>query len=284
MLGRSPDDLTIVRPVRDGVISHFEITTEMLRHLLRRVQERRFLLWPRMIIAVPAGLNDVERKAVRECATRAGAGEVLLIEEAVAAAIGAGFDVTAPDATMVVDIGGGTTEVAVISCLGVLYSRSTRLGGDMIDETIIQYIRRNHNLLIGQLTAENVKIGLAGLAAEGNSRTMAIKGRDLLADAPKTLEIKSEEIQDALDTPIRAIVDRVRIALEGIPPETSADIAEKGIMLVGGGSLLAHLELRLRQGTGLPVRRVPDPLSVIAIGAGRCLEDAALREALTLKA
>jgi rod shape-determining protein MreB len=279
-LGRSPRNHRVVRPIRDGVISNLDATTRLLSYVFARVKEQKFLVQPRVLIAVPAGLNDVERRGVKEAAILAGAGQVLLIEEAMAAALGAGIDVTTPDATMVVDVGGGTTEVALISCSGLIYSKSTRVGGDKMDEAIIQYVRRTYALLIGPLTAERVKIELAHAPCAAQM-TCTIKGRDLIEDAPRTLQLKAEEVRQALAEPIGHIVETVRTALEVSPAETSADIADRGIALVGGGSLLADLEELLRQCTGLPVIRPEDPLTTVAIGAGRCLEDPALRRSLT---
>ncbi len=284
MLGRTPENVIPVRPIRDGVIANFEITKEMLRHLLNKVRESRLVFRPRMVIAVPAGLNDVERRAVREVAEQIGAGEVYLIEQAVAAALGAGYDVTQPSASMVVDIGGGTTEVAVLSCSGVIYSRSSRIGGDKMDEAIIQYIRRNYHLLIGERTAERIKIEIGSAYSEAEMDSLQIKGRDLLYDAPKTMEIKSEEVRLALAEPVGAIVECVKHALEGISPETSSDISENGIVLVGGGALLSNLDARIREATQLPVRVAEDPLTTVAMGAGRVLEDRRLREILALRA
>jgi len=283
MLGRTPDNVVAIRPIRDGVIANFEITKEMLRQFIAKVKRDHMVIRPRIVIAVPAGLNDVERRAVKESVLLAGASEVFLIEEAVAAAIGAGYDITSPAATMVVDIGGGTTEVAVLSCSGVIYSRSTRVGGDAMDEAIIQYVRRTYHLLIGERTAERVKIDIGTAYPDGEMRAVEIRGRDLLADAPKILEIKSEEVRAALAEPVNAIVDRVKLALEGISPETSADIAENGILLVGGGALVTNLDRLLQSATKLPVRLADDPLTTVALGAGRCLEDAVLRERLAMR-
>jgi rod shape-determining protein MreB len=281
-LGRSPRHHRVIRPIRDGVISNLDATTQLLSYVLDRVREQKLLVQPRVLIAVPAGLNDVERRAVKEAAILAGASEVLLIEEAMAAAVGVGFDVTTPDATMVVDVGGGTTEVALISCSGLIYSHSTRVGGDKMDEAIIQYVRRTYGLLIGPLTAERAKIELAHEPSDRHA-TYPVKGRDLIEDAPRTLQLKADEVRQALAEPIGHIVETVRTALEGSPAETSADIADRGIALVGGGSLLEDLEELLRQCTGLPVIRPDDPLTTVAIGAGRCLEDPALRCALTTR-
>jgi rod shape-determining protein MreB len=283
MLGRAPDDVSIVRPIRDGVISNFDVTKAMLKHLMRRIRDRVFVWRPRLVIAVPAGLNDVERRAVKEAARATGASEVFLIEEAVAAAIGAGCDVTAPEATMVVDIGGGTTEIALISCSGLIYSHSTRIGGDSLDQAIAQYVRHTYNLLIGDLTAERIKIELGGERARDQMRCMSIKGRDLIGGSPKTIEIKAEEVHRALADAVGLIVECVRVALEEIPPETSADIAEAGILLVGGGSLLGSLATQLQARTGLPVHRAENPLTTVALGAGRCLEDDGLRASLTVR-
>jgi rod shape-determining protein MreB len=283
MLGRTPENVVPIRPIRDGVIANFEITKEMLRHFMSKVRETRMVWRPRVVLTVPAGLNDVERRAVREAAEQVGAGEVYLIEQAVAAALGAGYDVSQPAASMVVDIGGGTTEIAVLSCSGVIYSRSSRMGGDKMDEAIIQYVRRTYHLLIGERTAERIKIEIGCAYAEGSMISMKIKGRDLLYDAPKTLEIKSEEIRQALLEPVAAIVERVRFALEGISPETSADIAENGIIMVGGGSLLTNLDAMIREATQLPVRVADEPLTTVAMGAGRVLEDRRLRDTLALK-
>ena len=283
MLGRTPENVIPVRPIRDGVIANFEITKEMLRHFMNKVRESRMVLRPRVVLTVPAGLNDVERRAVREAAEQVGAGEVYLIEQAVAAALGSGYDITQPAASMVVDIGGGTTEIAVLSCSGVIYSRSARIGGDKMDEAIIQYIRRTYHLLIGERTAERIKMEIGCAYAEGSMTSMKIKGRDLLYDAPKTLEIKSEEVRQALSEPVTAIVERVRFALEGISPETSADIAENGIIMVGGGSLLTNLDAMIREATQLPVRVADEPLTTVVTGAGRVLEDRRLRDTLALR-
>lgn len=282
MIGRTPGDLTIVRPIRDGVISNFEVTTAMLKHFISKAAGGSFLIRPNAVIAVPAGLNTVERRAVREAATRAGCGDVVLIQEAVAAAIGAGVDVHAAEATMVVDIGGGTTEVAMISCSGIIYSRSTRVGGDLMNEAIVQKVRDDYNVLIGELTAERLKAVLA-TSQHGAKEALAVKGRDLISNAPRTLEIKREEIAKALAVPVRQIVDRVLHALQGMPPETSADIADRGILLVGGGSLIACLEKEIHARTGLPVSRGTEPLKSIVLGAGACLEDELLRTRLTAR-
>jgi rod shape-determining protein MreB len=283
MLGRTPDNVEAIRPIRDGVIANFEITKAMMQHFVAKVRHSHRVIRPRMIIAVPAGLNDVERRAVKEAGLLSGASEVYLIEEAVAAAIGSGYDITSPAATMVVDIGGGTTEIAVLSCSGIIYSRSTRIGGDKMDEAIIQYVRRTYHLLIGERTAERVKIDIGSAYPDRAIRAIEIRGRDLLADAPKVLEIKSEEVRAALSEPINGIVERVKSALEGISPETSADIAENGILLVGGGSQIAHLDRLIQAATKLPVRVAEDPLTTIVMGAGYCLENPFLREKLCIK-
>src|ERR1700677_1646630 len=253
MLGRTPGNIRAVRPLRDGVIADFEITEAMLRYFIARAHSRRTLVKPRIIICVPFGITEVEKRAVRESAESAGAREVYLIEEPMAAAIGAGLRITEPAGNMIVDIGGGTTEVAVISLAGVVFSRSVRVAGDKMDESIIHHIKRKYNLLIGERTAELIKITI-GSAYPGNEiQTMEIKGRDLVAGVPKIIEITDEEIREALMEPVHQVVESVRIALERTPPELASDIVEKGIVLAGGGALLRNLDVLLREETGLPV-------------------------------
>ena len=250
MLGRTPGNIVAIRPLKDGVIADFEITEAMLRYFIQKVHNRKTLVRPRIIICVPFGITEVEKRAVRESAESAGAREVYLIEEPMAAAIGAGLPITEPTGNMIVDIGGGTTEVAVISLAGIVFSKSVRVGGDKMDEAIVQYIKRKYNLLIGERTAELIKITI-GSAYPGNElQTMEIKGRDLVAGVPKTVEITDEEIRDALLEPINAIVEAVRIGLERTPPELAADIVDKGIVLAGGGALLRNLDVLLREETG----------------------------------
>ena len=276
MLGRTPGNIQAVRPLRDGVIADFEITEAMLSYFIARAHNRRTLVKPRIIICVPFGITEVEKRAVKESAERAGAREVYLIEEPMAAAIGAGLPITEPTGNMICDIGGGTTEVAVISLSGIVFSRSVRVGGDKMDEAIVQYIKRKYNLLIGERTAELIKITI-GSAYPGNEiQTMEVKGRDLVAGVPKTIEINDEEIRDSLLEPINQIVEAVRIGLERTPPELASDIVDKGITLAGGGSLLRNLDLLLREETGLPVQLADDPLTAVVMGAGKCLDEISL--------
>jgi len=283
MLGRTPGHIVAIRPLKDGVIADFDITEAMLRYFIRRVQDRRTLVRPRIVIAVPSGITEVEKRAVRESAMLAGAREVYLIEEPMAAAIGAGLPVTEPSGNMIIDIGGGTTEVAVISLSGVVYSNSTRVGGDKMDESIINYVKRKYNLLIGEQTAEKIKIRIGTAYPTDTIKVMEVKGRDLVLGIPKTLELKSEEVREALAEPVNAIVESVKMALEKTPPELCADIVDKGIVLVGGGSMLANLDVLLRETTGLPVMLAEDPLTAVAIGTGRCLDDIELLKEVTIR-
>ena len=273
MLGRTPGNIIAIRPMRDGVIADFEITEAMLRYFIARVHNRSRLVRPRIVVAVPSGITEVEKRAVRESAMSAGAREVYLIEEPMAAAIGAGLPVTEPSGNMIVDIGGGTTEVAVISLSGIVYSNSTRVGGDKMDEAIINYVKRKYNLLIGERTAELVKINIGTAFPTDDIRTLEVKGRDLVAGVPKTLELKSDEICEALAEPVNTMVESVKIALESTPPELSADIVDKGIVMTGGGAMLANLDLLLREATGLPVMLAEDPLTAVVLGTGRCLDE-----------
>ena len=283
MLGRTHQDIEAIRPLKDGVIADFDITEAMLRYFIRRVHDRRTMVRPRIVIAVPSGITEVEKRAVRESAMLAGAREVYLIEEPMAAAIGAGLPVTEPSGNMIIDIGGGTTEVAVISLSGVVYSNSVRVGGDKMDDAIIQYVKRTHNLLIGERTAELIKMEIGTAYPTGEPQSMEVKGRDIVAGVPKTLEIKSEEVLDALAEPISAIVESVKAALERTPPELSADIVDKGIVLTGGGSLLRNLDILLRETTGLPVMLAEDPLTAVATGTGRCLDELRLLKEVTIR-
>src|SRR5438105_1545372 len=274
MLGRTPGSIVAIRPLKDGVIADFEITEAMLRYFIQNVHIRRTLVRPRIIVGVPFGITEVEKRAVRESAESAGAREVYLIEEPMAAAIGAGLPITEPTGNMIVDIGGGTTEVAVISLSGVVLSRAVRVGGDKMDEAIIQYIKRKYNLLVGERTAELIKITI-GSAYPGNEiQTMEIKGRDLVAGVPKTVEVSDEEIRDSLLEPINQIVDAVRIALERTPPELASDIVDKGIVLAGGGALLRNLDVLLREETGLPIMLADDPMSGVVLEAMRPMQSA----------
>ncbi|MEE3330397.1 MAG: rod shape-determining protein [Myxococcota bacterium] len=283
MLGRTPANIVATRPMKDGVIADFEVTAAMIEYFIKRVHDRKRMVRPRVVVAVPSGITEVEKRAVRESAMMAGAREVYLIEEPMAAAIGAGLPVTEPSGNMIIDIGGGTTEVAVISLSGIVYSNSTRVGGDKMDDAIIQYVKRTHNLLIGERTAELIKIQVGTAYPTGDPQSMEVKGRDIVAGVPKTLEIKSEEVLDALAEPISAIVESVKAALERTPPELSADIVDKGIVLVGGGSLLANLDILLRETTGLPVMLAEDPLTAVANGTGRCLDELRLLKEVTVR-
>jgi rod shape-determining protein MreB len=283
MLGRTPGNIVAIRPMKDGVIADFEVTEAMLRYFIARAHNRSKLLRPRIVIAVPSGITEVEKRAVRESAMSAGAREVFLIEEPMAAAIGAGLPVTEPSGNMIVDIGGGTTEVAVISLSGIVYSNSTRVGGDKMDEAVINYVKRKYNLLVGERTAELIKIKIGTAYPTEDVQTMEVKGRDLVAGVPKTLELKSDEVREALAEPVNAVVEAVKIALERTPPELGADIVDKGIVMVGGGSLLRNLDILLREATGLPVMLAEDPLTAVALGTGRCLDEPRLLRDVALR-
>ncbi len=274
MVGKTPGNIQAIRPLRDGVIADFEVAEEMIKHFIRKVHNRRSFASPQIIICVPSGSTAVERRAIQESAESAGASRVFLIEEPMAAAIGAGLPVTEPTGSMVVDIGGGTTEVAVLSLGGIVYARSVRVGGDKMDEAIIAYIRKTHNLLIGDASAERIKkeIGSALVTPESKNVKMFIKGRDLINGVPKEVEISQKQIAESLAEPVSAIVEAVRIALENTAPELSADIVDKGIVMTGGGALLKNLDVVLRQATGLPVSVAEDSLSCVALGTGRALE------------
>ncbi|MBH25735.1 MAG: rod shape-determining protein [Myxococcales bacterium] len=281
MLGRTPGTIVAIRPVKDGVIADFEITEAMLRYFIARAQPRRTLVKPRIVICVPFGITEVEKRAVKESAESAGAREVYLIEEPMAAAIGAGLPITEPAGNMIVDIGGGTTEVAVISLAGIVYSKSVRVGGDKMDQAIIHHMKRKYNLLVGERTAEMVKCTIGTACPIEEVMTMEVKGRDLVAGLPKTLVVDSDEIRQALQEPINSIVEAVRLALEKIPPELSADIVDKGIVLAGGGALLKNLDILLREETGLPVMIADDPLSSVVLGSGKALDELSLLREIT---
>jgi rod shape-determining protein MreB and related proteins len=276
MLGRTPGNITAIRPMKDGVIADFTVTEQMLKQFIKRVLESRlFSPSPRIIICVPCGSTQVERRAIRESALGAGASKVYLIEEPMAAAIGAGLPVTEPTGSMVVDVGGGTTEVAVLSLGGIVYCRSVRMGGDKMDEAIIAYIRRNHNLLVGESSAERIKkeIGSACMPEDGEGRVMEIRGRDLMNGVPKEIVLSERQISESLAEPVGAIIEAVKVALEHTAPELAADIVDKGIVLAGGGALLTNLDLVIRHATGLPVSIADDPLTCVALGTGRALEE-----------
>ena len=272
MLGRTPGNIQAIRPLRDGVIADFEITEAMLRYFITRAHNRRTLVKPRIIICVPFGITEVEKRAVKESAESAGAREVYLIEEPMAAAIGAGLPITEPSGNMVVDIGGGTTEVAVISLAGIVYSQSVRVGGDKMDEAIVAYMKRKYNLAIGEQTAERIKITIGNAYSLDEQMTMEVKGRDMVAGIPKTVVVNSDEIREALAEPINAIVEAALLALERTPPELAADIVDKGVVLTGGGALLKNMDVLLREETGLPVMVADDPISAVVLGSGKTLD------------
>ncbi len=274
MLGRTPGNIEAIRPMRDGVIADFEVAEEMIKHFIRKVHNRRSFASPQIIVCVPSGSTAVERRAIQESTLSAGARRVFLIEEPMAAAIGAGLPVTEPTGSMVVDIGGGTTEVAVLSLGGIVYSRSVRVGGDKMDEAIIAYIRRMDNLLVGEASAERIKkeVGSACSPTDGNGMTIEIKGRDLMNGVPKEVTIGQRQIAESLSEPVGSIVEAVKVALEATPPELAADIVDKGIVLTGGGALLSNLDEVLRNETGLPVSIADEALSCVALGTGKALE------------
>ena len=276
MLGRTPGDITAIRPMKDGVIADFETTEAMLRHFIRIVHHRRSLIRPRIVICVPSGITQVEKRAVRESAESAGAREVFLIEEPMAAAIGAGLPITEPTANMVVDIGGGTTEVAVISLAGIVYSKSVRVGGDKMDEAILQHIKRKYNLLIGIRTSEIIKTTIGNAFPSDQIDTIEVRGRDLVTGIPKILTIDSDEIRKAISEQVETIIETVRIALEQTPPELASDIVDKGIVLTGGGALLKNLDILLREETKLPITITEDPLSTVVLGSGMILDNIAI--------
>ncbi len=288
MLGRTPGSIVAIRPMKDGVIADFDITEEMLRYFIRKIHNRRALIRPRIVICVPSGITQVEKRAVKESAESAGAREVYLIEEPMAAAIGAGLPITEASGNMIVDIGGGTTEVAVISLAGIVFAKSVRVGGDKMDEALAQYLKRQYNLLIGERTSEDIKIRIgsaypdaATSSSGGTWDTMEVKGRDLVSGLPTTLETQCRG-SPSLSEPINAIVEAVRIALERTPPELAADIVDKGIVLAGGGALLRNLDQLLREETGLPVVIAEDPLSCVVIGSGKVLDELDLLKQVTV--
>jgi len=283
MLGRTPGNIVAIRPMKDGVIADFEITEAMLRHFIRKVHNRTTLVRPRIIICVPSGITQVEKRAVRESAESAGAREVFLIEEPMAAAIGAGLPITEPISNMIVDIGGGTTEVAVISLAGIVYSKSVRVGGDKMDEAILQYIKRKYNLLIGLSTAEIIKTTIGNAFPSDHIETIEVKGRDLVTGIPKILTIDSDEVRKAISEQIETIVETVRIALEQTPPELAADIVDRGIVLTGGGALLKDLDVLLREETKLPIFITEEPLSTVVLGSGKALDNISLLREIMIK-
>jgi len=273
MLGRTPGGITAIRPLKDGVIADFRVTEAMLRHFIRKVHNRRSMVRPRVVIAVPSGITEVEKRAVKESAEQAGAREVYLMEEPMAAAIGVGLPVQEAAGNMIVDIGGGTTEVAIISLSGIVYARSVRVAGDELDEAIINYMKRAYNLMIGERTAEEIKLRIGSAFPMGKEATMEVKGRDMVAGLPKTITITSQEVREAMLEPLNTIIDAVRTTLERCPPELSADLVDRGIMLAGGGALLRGLDKLLQEETALPVHVAEDPLSAVAEGTGRVLSE-----------
>jgi rod shape-determining protein MreB and related proteins len=282
MLGRTPGNIVAIRPMKDGVIADFEITEKMLSHFIRKAHNRNTFVRPRIIIGIPSEVTQVEKRAVKDSALKAKASEVYLVDQAMAAAIGAGLPITEPSGNMVVDIGGGTTDIAVISLAGIVYSKSVRVAGNEMDEAVIQYIKKKYNLLIGERTAEQIKLELGSAYPLDEPLTMEIKGRDLIEGIPKTLTITDAEIREALAEPISIIVNAVRVALERTPPELSADIVDRGIVLTGGGSLLKNLDKLLREETSLPVSVAEDPLSSVVLGTGKMLSDFDLLRKISL--
>ena len=273
MLGRTPGSIEAIRPIKDGVIADFEVTEAMLRYFIRKVHNRNTLVRPRIVICVPFGITEVEKRAVKESAESAGAREVYLIEEPMAAAIGAGLPITEPSGNMIVDIGGGTTEVAVISLAGIVFSKSVRVAGDKMDEAIVQHIKRNYNLLVGERTAEWIKITIGNAYVDTEAMTMEVKGRDLVTGIPRTLQINSDEIREAIQEPLHAILEAIKVTLERTPPELAGDIVDKGIVLAGGGALLRGIDKLVHEETGLPVMIAEDPLSCVVLGCGRALDE-----------
>lgn len=283
MLGRTPDSIQAIRPVKDGVIADFEVTEQMLRHLIRKVRNGKSLVRPRIIISVPHGITEVEKRAVRDSAESAGAREVYLIEEPMAAAIGAGLPVTEACGSMILDIGGGTTEIAILSLKGIVYSRSIRIGGDKMDESISNYIKRRYNILIGERTAEQIKIAVGSVMPTGQNLSIEVRGRDLVHGVPKAIVVTEEEVRDALIEPVNQILEVIRVALEKTPPELSSDIVERGITLAGGGALIRNLDRLISEETGLPVVLVDDPLSAVVMGSGALLDQLELLKDVVLQ-
>jgi len=272
MLGRTPGHIVAIRPMKDGVIADFDITESMLRYFIKKVHKRRVWVSPRMVIAIPSGITEVEKRAVQDSAMRAGAREVYLVPEPLAAAIGVGLPIQEPSGNMIIDIGGGTTEMAVISLSGIVFSRSSRIAGDEMDLSIIEHLKKNYNLMIGERTAEDIKMKIGSAYPLDEEITMEVRGRDLVAGLPKMITVTSEEIREALEEPVRSIIDSAKMTLERIPPELSADLIERGIVLAGGGSLLRGLDKLISEATGLPVHIAEDPTTAVALGTGKILE------------
>ncbi|MEO2196064.1 MAG: rod shape-determining protein [bacterium] len=282
MLGRTPGNIVAIKPMKDGVIADFEVTEKMLTYFIKKAHNRTIWVRPRIVIGVPSEITQVEKRAVKDSAYRAKASEVFLVEEAMAAAIGAGMPITEPAGNMIVDVGGGTTDIAVISLAGIVYSKAVRVAGNEMDEAIISYIKKTYNLLIGERTSENIKMTVGSAYGLDERLTMEIKGRHLIEGVPKTITVTDEEIREALTETVNVIVDAVRVALERTPPELSADIVDRGIVLTGGGSLLKNLDKRLREETGLPVAMADDPLSSVVLGAGQMLSEFGLLRKISI--
>lgn len=283
MLGRTPGNIIAIRPMKDGVIADFEITEDMLRYFIKKVHNRRVFVRPRMVIAIPSGITEVEKRAVKDSAEHAGAREVYLVEEPISAAIGVGLPIEEPSGNMIIDIGGGTTEMAVISLAGIVFSRSIRIGGDEMDEAIIEHLKKTYNLMIGERTAEEVKIKIGSAYPLEEELTMEVRGRDLVAGLPKTITVSSEEIREAIAGPISAILEATRMTLERTPPELSADLIERGIILAGGGALLRGIDKLISEETGLPVHIAEDPMTAVAIGTGKVLSEIKYLKKVTIR-
>ncbi|MDP2980520.1 MAG: rod shape-determining protein [Candidatus Omnitrophota bacterium] len=273
MLGRTPGNIVAIRPMKDGVIADFEITEDMLRYFIKKIHNRKVFVRPRMVIAIPSGITEVEKRAVKDSAEHAGAREVYLIEEPIAAAIGVGLPIEEPAGNMIIDIGGGTTEIAVISLAGIVFSRSIRIGGDELDEAIIEHLKKTYNLMVGERTAEDIKIKIGSAYPLEQELTMEVRGRDLVAGLPKTITISSEEIREAIASPVSAILEATRMTLERTPPELSSDLIERGIVMAGGGSLLRGIDKLISEETGLPVHIAEDPTTAVALGTGKVLSE-----------
>jgi len=283
MLGRTPGNIIAIRPMKDGVIADFEITEDMLRYFIKKVHNRKVFVRPRMVIAIPSGITEVEKRAVKDSAEHAGAREVYLVEEPISAAIGVGLPIQEPSGNMIIDIGGGTTEIAVISLAGIVFSRSIRIGGDELDEAIIEHLKKTYNLMIGERTAEDVKIKIGSAYPLEEELTMEVRGRDLVAGLPKTITVSSEEIREAIAGPISAVLEATRMTLERTPPELSADLIERGIIIAGGGALLRGFDKLISEETGLPVHVAEDPMTAVAIGTGKVLSEIKYLKKVTVR-
>ncbi len=282
MVGRTPGAVSAIRPLKDGVIADFEVAQKMLEYFIRKVHDRRSFIRPRIVISVPIGITEVEKRAVRESAEGAGAREVYLIEETMSAAIGAGVSVTEPIGNMIIDIGGGTTGIAVVSLSGIVVSKSIKIGGDKLDEAIMQYLKRNHDMLVGERTAEEIKKKLGIVAGEGDMASMQVKGRDMRRGVPRTIDITTEQVKEALREPVQLIIESIDQILERTPPELAADLVDRGIVLTGGGAMLGNLGQLIQEDTGLSVRVAEDPLKCVVLGSGKALDDLYLLKEISL--